>query len=137
MVRHCRFIDTDTGLRFKSGPGRGGRTENVVIDGIRMSDIQDEAVVFETGYVNVSVGTEGDRAATQEYLPEFSGIRISDVVCRDARIGLAARGTRAMIHDISLKDCVFFCSEKDRDVADPAMFLLENVRFHTYDTQNE
>lgn len=131
------FSGTDTGLRFKSGPGRGGRTENIVIAGIRMSDIQDEAVVFETGYVNVSVGTEGDRAATQEYLPEFSGIRISDVVCRDARIGLAARGTRAMIHDISLKDCVFFCSEKDRDVADPAMFLLENVRFHTYDTQNE
>ena len=126
------FSGTDTGLRFKSGPGRGGRTENILIDRVVMSDIRDEAVVFETGYVNVSVGTGGDRTAAQDYLPEFSGIRIANVVCRDARIAVAGRGPLSMIHDITLRDCVFFYSEKGLDTADPAMFTLERVRIETY-----
>lgn len=47
VVRNNRFSGTDTGLRFKSGIGRGGKVEKLYISDIFMTDIQDEAIVFE------------------------------------------------------------------------------------------
>ena len=38
VVRQCRFSGTDTGLRFKSGIGRGGVTEKVYISDILTTD---------------------------------------------------------------------------------------------------
>lgn len=35
-VNNCRFIDTDTGLRFKSGRDRGGLITNVFVNNIVM-----------------------------------------------------------------------------------------------------
>ena len=123
------FSGTDTGLRFKSGPGRGGKISNLVIDSIRMNDIRGEAVVFETTYVNVPVGESGQAEQTSDWLPDFSGIRISNVICAGARIGIAARGDASMIHHNLVKDSVFICSEKNTELEDPSMVTLENVRF--------
>lgn len=123
------FSGTDTGLRFKSAPGRGGKTSDVVIGNIRMNDIRGEAVVFETTYVNVPAGESGQAEQTTEWLPDFSGIRISRVICAGAGIGVAARGDASMIHDNLISDSVFICSEKDIDLEDPGMVTLENVRF--------
>ena len=136
VVLNNTFSGTDTGLRFKSGAGRGGKTENILIYRTMMNDIQDEAVVFDTGYVNVPVGTEGERTATQEYLPEFSGILISGVVCHGARTAVAGRGTAATIHGNTIENSLFFYTEKAEDIADPAMFRFDGVRFETFDTIN-
>ncbi|MBO5693248.1 MAG: glycoside hydrolase family 28 protein, partial [Tidjanibacter sp.] len=56
VVRNNRFSGTDTGLRFKSGVGRGGVCENIYISDIVMTDIKGEAIVFECGYVNRPAG---------------------------------------------------------------------------------
>ena len=133
VVRNNTFSGTDTGLRFKSAPERGGKTGNIWISDIYMSDIQGEAVVFETSYADRPVGH--DDAVVPEsadFLPDFHDIHISHVVCRDTRVGVRASGTLKMIHDITLKDCIFFYTEEASRIDDPGMLHLNNVRFETY-----
>ena len=97
-----------------------------------MSDIRDEAIVFETSYANQSVGEKAAVAKTQAFLPDFSDIHISGIVCRDARIAVAARGPLSMIHDIFLDDSTLFFLETGSDLADPAMIAFRNVRILSY-----
>ena len=111
------FSGTDTGLRFKSAPGRGGVTSRIRIRNVWMSDIRDQAIVFETSYVNMAVGENGSAEQTQQFLPEFRDISVEGLVCRDARIGVSAKGTPAMIHDITLRDCTIFYTQTGADVS--------------------
>ena len=136
-VRRNTFSGTDTGLRFKSGPGRGGRTKNVVVSDIVMSDIRDEAVVFETVYQNASVGEAPDVARTQAFQPEFTGIRMSRITCRDARIAVAVRGTAKTVFDNLLEDSIFFYSETGVSVPEEQMIELRGVTLRTYETGKE
>lgn len=133
VVRNNTFSGTDTGLRFKSAPERGGKTQDIWISDIYMSDIQGEAVVFETSYADRPVGRDdAEAAATQHFLPDFQDIHIDHVTCRDARVGIRASGTLQMIHDITLQDCIFFYTEEASRIDDPRMLQLDNVRFETY-----
>lgn len=133
VVRNNTFSGTDTGLRFKSAPERGGKTQNIWISDIYMSDIQGEAVVFETSYADRPVGRDDATAAeTENFLPNFQDIHIQNVVCRDAHVGIKASGTLQMIHDITLQDCIFFYTEEASLVNDPGMLLMKNVSFSTY-----
>ena len=126
------FSGTDTGLRFKSAPGRGGRSSRVYISNIYMSDIRDQAIVFETGYVNVAVGEKGSMARTSEFMPDFRDIHISNVVCRDARIGISVSGAPGTVHDVFLKDCTIFCSERLSELPEWESLKMENVRLLGY-----
>ena len=133
VVRHNTFSGTDTGLRFKSAPERGGKTGNIWISDIYMSDIQGEAVVFETSYADRPVGNDDAVAPeSQAFLPDFQDIHISKVTCRDCRVGVKASGTIRMIHDITLDDCLFFYTEEASRIDDPGMLRLDNVCFETY-----
>ena len=129
VVRGNVFSGTDTGLRFKSAPGRGGKTSRIYISDIYMSDIRDQALVFETSYVDVPVGTGGKAVTAQDFLPEFTDIHISNVVARDTRIGISAKGTPEMIHGITLEDCIFFCTEKKTDFSSEALLGPDGIRF--------
>jgi len=133
VVKHNTFSGTDTGLRFKSAPERGGKCSNIRISDIVMSDIRGEAIVFETSYANRAAGYE-DAVAPESlaYMPEFCDIVINRVVCRDARIAVRAQGTLGMIHDIRVLNSVFFYTEKERMLDDPAMIFFRDCRFVTY-----
>lgn len=133
VVRNNTFSGTDTGLRFKSGAGRGGHTRDIFISDIFMSDIRDQAVVFETSYADRPVGsTETGAPKADDFIPEFSGISISKVICRDTKTAIMARGTLQMIHDIRISDCIFFYSKNATLIDDPAMVSLSNVQLLTY-----
>ena len=132
VVRRNTFSGTDTGLRFKSAPGRGGRTERIFISDITMNDIRDQAIVFETTYVNMPVGVNAKAEATEKFLPEFTDIDITRVICRDARIGIRAGGNLQMIHGIRISDSTLFCTETTAEVDDPAMLELKKVNLLTY-----
>ena len=97
-----------------------------------MSDIRDQAIVFETGYVNVQVGEQGSMEDTQEFQPDFTDIHVEDLVCRDARIGIAVKGTPQTVHDISLRRCTIFCSEQLSDVPEGVSLKMEDVRLLGY-----
>ncbi len=122
VVRNCRFAGTETGLRFKSGIGRGGKTEDIYISGIVMTDIIGEGIVFQCDYVNRPAGAKEDgkaeKTAKLEFVPEFTDIHISDVVCRGAGTAIAAKGIEGMkcVHGITIDNSTFVYDKKGLDI---------------------
>ena len=132
VVRRCRFSGTDTGLRFKSGIGRGGKTEDIHISDIVMNNITDEAIVFQCDYVDRPAGSEGKKAKTSgsEFVPEFTDIHISNVVCRGAKTAIKAKGIEGMncIHDIEIANSTIVYTSKGADIDEAtAKVKLSNV----------
>ncbi len=133
IVRHNTFSGTDTGLRFKSAPERGGKTSGIRISDIYMTDIKDEAIVFQCDYADRPAGREDNQAAVSEsFIPDFGDIVMERIVCRGCATGIRAQGQLRMIHDITVKDATIFYNEKATDIADPQMIRLENVRLESF-----
>ena len=111
VVRRNRFLGTDIGLRFKSGVGRGGRTERMFISDIVMADIKDEAISFQCDYVNRAAGDDGkEPVITDEmrrFVPQFQDIHIKNVVCRGCQTGIQANGVKGLdcVKGIDISDC--------------------------------
>ena len=131
VVRRCSFSGTDTGLRFKSGIGRGGKTENIFISDISMNNISNEAIVFENTYVNRQVGQDASKDATQkkmELVPDFQDIHINNVVCRGADTAIRITGIpEAHIHDIYFKDVIISDVKKTTDMEYTDRITMDNV----------
>ncbi|MDE5669366.1 MAG: glycoside hydrolase family 28 protein [Duncaniella sp.] len=75
VATDCRFSGTDTGLRFKSAIGRGGKTSDIYLYNIMMADIRGEAITFECSYADRPAGSKaGDTPAVKELVnvPEFT-----------------------------------------------------------------
>lgn len=136
VVRNNRFMGTDTGLRFKSGVGRGGLCENIYIYDIYMTDIKDEAIVFECTYVNRPAGeTVQELSSTNEalFVPKFTDIHISDVVCRNAETAIAAEGVEGLncIYDVTIENSTFFYSRTSTSISHADIDIKE-CEFHTF-----
>ena len=132
-VRHNVFSGTDTGLRFKSAPERGGVCRNIRISDIVMTDIKNEAVVFQTTYADRPAGYEDNQAArTERFLPDFTDIVMERIVCRGAATAIRSQGPLSQIHGIVLRDATFFYNETEQAVDDPLSIQMENVRFLTF-----
>ena len=132
VVRRCRFSGTDTGLRFKSGIGRGGKTEDIHISDIVMNDITDEAIVFQCDSVDRPARSDGTKAKTSgsEFVPEFTDIHISNVVCRGAKTAIKAKGIEGMncIYDIEIANSTIVYTSKGADIDETtAKVKLSNV----------
>jgi polygalacturonase len=139
-VRNNRFSGTDTGLRFKSGIGRGGKTENIYISNIYMTDIKDEAIIFECSYIDkkYSVKEDGQKSAVIKdapFAPEFTDIHISDVICRGAKTAISAHGLPGLdcVHGITIDNSTFFYTEKDIDTDETADLKISGTKFVTFD----
>lgn len=133
IVRHNTFCGTDTGLRFKSAPERGGKTSNIRIHDIQMTDIKDQAIVFQTDYADRPAGYENNQAATtQNFVPEFTDIEISRVVCRGCSVAIKADGTEKTVHGIKISDSVFFWYDTPTQISATPMVTLENVRLESF-----
>ena len=142
VVRHNRFSGTDTGLRFKSGIGRGGKTEQLYISDIVMTDIKDQAIVFQCDYENKAPGETTDKynkkgfmkqftAEEMKMAPDFQDIHITGVTCSGTRTAIKASGIQGMdcVHDIDIRNSTFVYRQ-DGDLTDPqtAKLKLENVK---------
>lgn len=136
VVRNCRFSGTDTGLRFKSGLGRGGKTEQMFIDSIVMNDIKDEAIVFQCDYVDRPAGSDPNAIPTftdeqKKVAPYFQDIHINKVVCYGAGTAIKASGILGLdnVRDIDIQNSTIMYYAKDQQI-DPktAKLNLTNVR---------
>ena len=136
VVRHNRFSGTDTGLRFKSGLGRGGKTEHMFISDIMMTDIKDEAIVFQCDYVDRPAGSDPNALPTftdeqKRVAPYFQDIHISNVVCIGAMTGIKASGILGLdnVKDIDIENSTIMYHDKGQQI-DPktAKLKLTNVR---------
>ena len=143
VARHNTFTHTDTGLRFKSGIGRGGKTEQLFVSDIMMTDIVHEAVIFHCDYADKAPGDTEDifldpgfvnrfSAEDRAWMPDFQDIHISRVVCRGAKTAIKATGLlgQKCVHDIELTDCVFIYDKTSTNIHEAtAQLKLTNVRF--------
>ena len=143
VVRQCRFSGTDTGLRFKSGIGRGGETEKVYISDVVMTDINDQAIVFQCDYVDRPAGTAplqlprggesqsantaqpkasprgGLEGASGAYIPRVHDIHINNVVCRGAGTGIYAHGIEGYdCIDVTIENTKIVNATKETDIDD-------------------
>ena len=142
VVRQCRFSGTDTGLRFKSGIGRGGETEKVYISDVVMTDINDQAIVFQCDYVDRPAGAAplspgggvshtastaqpkasprgGLEGASGAYIPRFHDIHINNVVCRGAGTGIYAHGIEGYdCIDVTIENTKIVNATKETDIDD-------------------
>lgn len=134
VVRDNRFSGTDTGLRFKSNIGRGGRCEDIFIENIIMTDIRDEAVVFQCDYMDRPAGRENpefQQPKKLENVPDFQGIHIKNVTCRGCDTAIRAKGTTEArcVHDIDISNSVFIYNKVSTDIDDAtAQIKLTDVR---------
>ena len=139
VVQHCRFTDTDTGLRFKSGIGNGGRTENIHISNVMMTNIRSEAIIFQCDYANLQAGSDPEAVKKEqeakikagERVPEFQDIHIDNVTCTGCQTGIRAHGivgTNA-IHDIDISNSTITYHSKATDIDTTTASLRQsNVR---------
>ena len=134
VVRQCQFSGSDTGLRFKSGIGRGGKTEDIFISDIVMNDITDEAIVFQCDYVDRPAGHDEKKetkAVKLEKVPDFTDIDITRVVCRGTKTAIKAKGVEGLdcIHDIKISNSTIVYSQKGLDIDEnSARLALDNVQ---------
>ena len=127
-VDNCLFLGTETGIRFKSVPGRGGVVEDIEISNIRMIRIEGEAVIFTMGYHSWA-SREG---WAMEDIPEFKDVYIHDVVCEGAGTALYVLGLKELpIHDITLEN-VRLTAKKGYSVK-----LAENINVKNVTIVNE
>lgn len=121
------YIGTETGLRFKSFTGRGGQTEAIYIWNIEMTDISEDAIIFETDYINEAIHkTEG--AFGSEWVPEFKDIHISNVNCNSTVNGISARGAKGTVHDVEIKDCSIVYTKVNTDIDPNCDIRVSNVQ---------
>ena len=136
VVRNNRFSGTDTGLRFKSGIGRGGKTEQLYISDIVMTDIKDQAIVFQCDYVDRPAGSDPKAMPTfteeqRQWAPDFQDIHIENVVCRGTHTGILANGIRGLncVHDIVIKNTTIIYNTTGQQIdQETAKLKLENVK---------
>jgi len=136
VVRDNRFSGTDTGLRFKSSLGRGGKTEKMFIQNIVMTDIKDEAIVFQCDYQDRPAGSDPNAVPTytdeeRQVAPFFQDIHIDNVICRGAKTGILAKGILGLdnVKDIDIKNTTIIYQGKDKDIDEKtAKLKLTNVK---------
>lgn len=136
VVRNCRFSGTDTGLRFKSGLGRGGKTSQMYIQNIVMNDIKDEAIVFQCDYLDRPAGSDPNAVPTftdeqKKVAPYFQDIHISEVVCYGAGTAIKAGGILGLnnVKDIEISNSTIMYYAKDQQIDEKtAQLTLTNVK---------
>lgn len=110
-VNNCAFSWTETGLRFKSDAGRGGRVEKIFIDGISMKDIEKEAIIFDLTYEDkAAINVVGKEDETK--IPDMDGISIKNVYCDGAKAACVIGGAdNAKIKNVSFENMIITANE--------------------------
>lgn len=135
LVKNCRFLGTDVGLRFKSKRGRGGVVENIRIKDITMSDIVTDAILFDLFYGGKSAvearadGNQPEIPAlpVDETTPAFRNIHISGIRCSGAERAMLFNGLPEMpVRGIDISDCLIH-SRRGIEIHRSEDVTLENV----------
>lgn len=130
-VSNCHFIGTDVGLRFKSALGRGGIMENIEIDHIYMSEIKEDAIIFNLGYVlhnfNKLAEVEQNEYSLEE-IPVFQNISMSNIHCLSSNCYLKVIGIeQSKITNITISDSSFK-TKNNYHVVYANNIILKNVQ---------
>ena len=102
-VTNCKFIGSDVGIRVKSNAGRGGKVQNIYCDNIKMNNIINAAISFDTYYDDVVAGKDKNDVANKakDKIPEFTNFYLSNITCEGANTAIYMNGLAEMpVHHI-------------------------------------
>ena len=100
-----------------------------------MTDIKEQAIVFEASYSNKQVGQEDKLVGATDYAPDFKDIHIEHITCRGCKTGILAKGDEGLIHDIDIKNSVIFYIKKATDIQSTCKLDVSNVTFKTFEME--
>ncbi len=103
FVDNCSFNGTETGIRVKSGAGRGGKVTGVFCQNLYMKDIEGEAIVFELEYEDKGAVKTKDMKIEDAKIPDFDGFSIKNIYCDGAKTAISI-GSNESAH---VKDVLF------------------------------
>ena len=133
LVRDCKFIGTDVGLRFKSTRGRGGLVKDIWCRDIYMKDIVAEAVTFNLYYAGVAATERAEAPAAEdlppvdETTPEFRDLHFEGLTCAGARQAIYINGLPELpLRNVEFKSSVF-TAQKGVEMHNAANVTFENV----------
>jgi hypothetical protein len=95
LVKHCSFIGTDNGLRFKSTRGRGGIVENIFISDITMANIVHDAILYDLYYMTRENNSKPPHA--DESTPLFRKIYMKNIICKGSDRAILFQGLPEMM----------------------------------------
>lgn len=132
-VADCNFIGTDIGIRVKSNAGRGGLVRDIFINNIAMSDIVNEAVLFDTYYEDVPAGTTkpNNEGKPRDKIPVFKDFHLSNIFCNGAKTAISITGLPDMPVSNIFFDNMVISSQQGFVSKEAADISLENVKLIT------
>ena len=98
-----------------------------------MTDIKEQAIVFEASYSNKQVGQEDKLVGATDFAPDFKDIHIENITCRGCKTGILAKGDEGLIHDIDIKNSVIFYIKQATDIQKSCHLDVSNVTFKTFE----
>ena len=109
------------------------------VSDIVMTDIKNEAIIFECTYADKSYSVKSDNGKTvipqnAEYVPEWNDIHINNIVCRGAKTAISAHGLPGYtcLKNITIDNSTFFYTQKDKDIDAGDGVKLTNCKFATF-----
>jgi YhcH/YjgK/YiaL family protein len=131
FVNDCNFVGTDVGIRVKSNAGRGGLVHNIYAKDIFMSDIVNEAVLFDTYYEDVTAGKNASDVKTivKDKIPVFTDFHISNVYCRGAKTAIAITGLPEMPVQKIYFENVTISADRGYEAKDAKDIRFTNVKW--------
>jgi polygalacturonase len=129
-VKHCTFIGTDNGLRFKSTRGRGGVVENIYISDINMIHIRQDAILYDLYYM-VRDKSKAVIPPVSEGTPQFRNIFLKNIVCKGTRRAILLQGLPEMtLKNIEMEN-VSIEADTGIYISDAESIKMKNVHIQT------
>ena len=103
-----------------------------------MTDIKDDAVVFECTYMDKKYSVKEDKDGGQAavpadapFVPEFSDIHISNVTCRNVKTAVSVTGLPGLecVHDVTIDNSTFYYTKQAKEIKDNPEITITNTKF--------
>lgn len=102
VCKNCVFDGTDTGVRMKSAPGKGGSCKDVYVENIICKNIPGAAILFECGYAGEKVANDKN----VPFCPDWGNFVFRNVEVDGAKNFLSAEGLpNHWVHDLTFENC--------------------------------
>ena len=129
LIENCTFSGTEVGIRYKSALGRGGLINDIVMRNITMSNIVNEAFIFDMGYklVNIEDTGESNMEVDKDDIPYFKDLLMENIICNHAKTGIKINGiNKDTITNLTFKNVSVGC-DKALDLNNYSNIKFNNV----------